>query len=394
MEGYPVLIFGHFLQKYESRRKYTDLELQNHKKLISNYVTPKIEYSNLRNDFGSEKDYLTSNERIFKLNQYFSKKHWLYIHSPLKLLEIFNLIKPNAVIVENEPHSFVTIEVFLIYKLWTIFTKKKKKFIIFSWDNLNRRDNPLRSFYKKIVDKFITQNINLVICGNSKCKENFKSRGLEDSNLVVHPQVGIDLEGIKKVEKNVKVSLPKKTINLFYCGRIVYEKGVHLVLRSHEKLIKEGYKIRTIIAGHGEGKYYQKIKKEASKIESLILLKTLKKDEMYEKFSESHIFILASIATKEWAEQFGLTVAEAMACKNCLAIGSNCGAIPEVISNEKLIFKQNSLTSLYELLLFLIKNDDIRDSYSIKQSKFARDNYSFQSVADLYGNSLSEVFFK
>ena len=97
-----------------------------------------------------------------------------------------------------------------------IIFKKEKKILLFSWDNLNRRDNPFRSYYKKIVDIFLTKNINLVICGNRKCKEkNFKSRGLQDSNLVIHPQVGIDQERIKKFEKNYKNSLPKKNINLY-----------------------------------------------------------------------------------------------------------------------------------------------------------------------------------
>ena len=42
MSNYPVIIVGHFLEKYESRRKYTDLTLKNNEKISPVYITPII----------------------------------------------------------------------------------------------------------------------------------------------------------------------------------------------------------------------------------------------------------------------------------------------------------------------------------------------------------------
>ena len=390
MDNYPVVIVGHFLEKHESRRKYTDLTLNNHNKLSPAYITPIAEYSNWRKDFGI-KNYLTKKEKVYKLNQYISKKHWLYLHSPIKIYKIFSKIKPLMIIVENEPHSLITIEIFTLYLIWTFLNNKKKKFIIFSWDNLNRRDNPLRNIYKIIVDKFLTRNIDLVICGNVKCKENFILRGVKEQRLTVHPQVGIDTKAIKAIYKSNTNSIDK--IQVFYCGRIVYEKGIHILIKCHEKLLKNGYKVETIIAGNGRGKYYRKIKNLSFKIKDLQIIPALKKDEMYAKFAESDIFVLPSIETKEWAEQFGLTIAEAMANSNCLAIGSNCGAIPEVLGNKELVFEQNSVNSLYEKIEYFLLNNDVKEKYSLEQSKFSKNNYSFNSVAKLYGKTLSKIIF-
>ena len=391
MDNYPVVIVGHFLEKYESRRKYTDLTLKNDKKLSPTYITPKEEYSNWRKDFGVAKNYLTKKEKVYKLNQYISKKHWLYLHSPIKIYKIISKIKPILIIVENEPHSLITIEIFTLYLIWTFLNNKKKKFIIFSWDNLNRRDNTLRNIYKKFIDKFLIKRIDLVICGNIKCKKNFILRGIKEENLVVHPQVGIDTKAIKTIFKHNTNSINKTQI--FYCGRIVYEKGIHILIKCHEKLLKNGYKINTIIAGNGSGKYYRKIKNLSSEIKSLQIIPALKKDEMYERFKKSDIFVLPSIETKAWAEQFGLTIAEAMASSNCLALGSNCGAIPEVLGNKELVFEQNSVDSLYEKIKYFLLNKEVREKYSLEQSNFSQDNYSFNSVANLYGNSLSKIIF-
>lgn len=390
MSNYPVIIVGHFLEKYESRRKYTDLTLKNNEKISPVYITPINEYSSWRTDFGLKKN-LTKKEKVYKLNQYISKQHWLYLHSPIKIYKIISKIKPLSVIVENEPHSLITIEIFIIYLIWTFLNHKRKKFIIFSWDNLNRRDNPLRNIYKIFIDKFLLKRINLVICGNVKCKENFILRGVKEQNLAVHPQVGIDTKAIKKIYKTNTNSIDK--IQIFYCGRIVYEKGIHILIKCHEKLLKNGYKVETIIAGNGSGKYYKKIKDLTSEMKSLQIIPALKKDEMYEKFAESYIFVLPSIETKEWAEQFGLTIAEAMANRDCLALGSNCGAIPEVLGHKELVFEQNSVNSLYEKIKYFLLNKEIKEKYALEQSKFSQDNYSFNSVANLYGNSLSKIIF-
>ena len=67
-KDYPVVILGHFLEKYESRRKYTDLTLNNEKKLSPVYITPINEYSDWRKDFGETKNYLTNEEKVYKLN--------------------------------------------------------------------------------------------------------------------------------------------------------------------------------------------------------------------------------------------------------------------------------------------------------------------------------------
>ena len=187
---------------------------------------------------------------------------------------------------------------------------------------------------------------------------------------------------------------PNATANeAFKFQKIIVILSINILIKCHEKLLKNGYKIETIIAGNGSGKYYRKIENSSSKIKELQIIPALKKDEMYKRFAESDIFVLPSIETKEWAEQFGLTIAEAMASCNCLAIGSNCGAIPEVLGNKELVFEQNSVNSLYEKIEYFLLNNDAKEKYSLEQSKFSKKNYSFNSVAKLYGNSLSKIIF-
>ena len=50
-----------------------------------------------------------------------------------------------------------------------------------------------------------------------------------------------------------------------------------------------------------------------------------------------------------WAEQFGRVLVEAMAA-GAIVIGSDSGAIPEVIGNAGFVFRENNVVSLREAL--------------------------------------------
>ena len=380
-----IIVAGHALAKYESRRKYSDICEITNKEYKFIYITPLLEYSEIRGTYGKETEFLTKFDTLLKLRSYLSNNHWLYIHNPFKLIKIFNKYRPKLLIIENEPHSFLTIELFICIKFSSFYKNFKSRTVLFSWDNLFLINNFPRYFYKKIVDFCLTRFLDTIICGNKKCLEIFKARGISESKLKNHPQVGIDTKSIQSYDSN---SL-KKEITIIYCGRLVYEKGLHILIKAHIKILKLGFNIKTTIAGNGHGNYFNYIRNLSKDIKSIKFVPSLSKKQMYDLFSKSTFFVLPSIATEKWAEQFGLTLAEAMASKNCLALGSESGAIPEVLFFKKCLFKENSSESLKNLILYFIKNKKIRYELSKKQVNFARKKYSFKAIANLYAETIS-----
>jgi len=55
--------------------------------------------------------------------------------------------------------------------------------------------------------------------------------------------------------------------------------------------------------------------------------------------------VLPSHTTANWKEQFGRVLIEAMACR-VLAIGSDSGAIPEVIGDDRCVFSEGDVPAL------------------------------------------------
>src|SRR5208283_3644633 len=72
--------------------------------------------------------------------------------------------------------------------------------------------------------------------------------------------------------------------------------------------------------------------------------------QMPQYYRLSDMLVLPSLKEKRQQEQFGYVLAEAMAC-GVPVLGSNCGAIPEVIGDSKRIFQPGSLEQLSHLIL-------------------------------------------
>ncbi|KKP55009.1 MAG: Glycosyltransferase [candidate division WS6 bacterium GW2011_GWB1_33_6] len=126
--------------------------------------------------------------------------------------------------------------------------------------------------------------------------------------------VGIDSEIFKKGEKD------KRKRIITYSGRVVPEKGVHLLVNVFNNLKKDFKDIELYILGSGIGPnipfdYFDIFKKEGIK-----MLGLLPRKDVANILRQSSIFVYPVI----WEEPFGLAPVEAM------AVG-----IPTVVSNTK-----------------------------------------------------------
>jgi len=86
--------------------------------------------------------------------------------------------------------------------------------------------------------------------------------------------------------------------------------------------------------------------------------------------------IVPSLTTRRWKEQFGRVLVEFMSCE-VPVIGSNSGAIPEVLGDAGWIFPENDLQEL----LRMVKNpyETGRTTKKIRHA-WARKSHDFYSV--------------
>jgi glycosyltransferase involved in cell wall biosynthesis len=100
--------------------------------------------------------------------------------------------------------------------------------------------------------------------------------------------------------------------------------------------------------------------------------------------------VLPSCTTRVWKEQFGRILVEAMACK-VPVVGSDSGAIPEVVGNAGLIFPEGDVAMLAECLQRLKESPELRHELAERGYVRATTLYSQEHIGRLSVNFYKEV---
>jgi glycosyltransferase involved in cell wall biosynthesis len=104
----------------------------------------------------------------------------------------------------------------------------------------------------------------------------------------------------------------------------------------------------------------------------------VEKDRLWGFYRSLDVLVLPSLTTSHWTEQFGFVLAEAMGC-GVPVIGSNSGAIPEVVAECGIIVEENNPLELARAILCMADDADRRTHYV--KSGLERFEHEFSVVA-------------
>jgi len=154
--------------------------------------------------------------------------------------------------------------------------------------------------------------------------------------------------------------LPKKKqseVFVGFAGRISDAKGWRVLLAAMTQL-PESFKC--LIAGTGEEEAELRLWCLLPALRDRIqYLGVLDKAKLWDMYRSLDVFVLPSLTTSGWAEQFGSVIAEAMSC-GVPVIGSSSGAIPEVVGDCGIIVSEGDSTALAEAIWILVGDPLLR----------------------------------
>tara|TARA_E500000178_G_scaffold328388_1_gene358340 strand:+ start:621 stop:1742 length:1122 start_codon:yes stop_codon:yes gene_type:complete len=296
-----------------------------------------------------------------------------------KINETIEKQKPDIIFLDNDTVCFQSL--ILIY--WSFFYNFK----IYYFCNENNLTNILSSFsIKKLIKFMIIGTSNMIIkfkvdrifCYSRQIKKNYDFFGYKDKTMIV--PLGFD----KNIFFSKKRKKKSKNLMISYFGRITPVKGIHVLIDALKKI--KNYKWNLIIdIDHIEDeKYYSKLKEKLKINFHPKKYKFIKCDHFqianYMRLSD--IIVLPSLHE----EQYGRVIQEGIACGN-VAIGSNIGAIPEIIGDKDLLFNPGDFNSLALILKKLFNK-----SYYMKKIKEQKTdiikNRSIQRQVELILKSL------
>jgi glycosyltransferase involved in cell wall biosynthesis len=231
---------------------------------------------------------------------------------------------------------------------------------------------------------------------NIFCKHPFPFSAIETHNLkIADALISVPKEGMELWRKkgflgqvfNLPVGIDDKVffrkesakndaVRFCYVGRIVEEKGIKDLLASFSELSLRYKNIELYIAGSGALKNELSSKNTNNKIK---FTDPINNSELPEFYSSMDILVLPSLTTKNWKEQFGRVLIEAMSC-GLAVIGSSSGEIPNVIGDSGIIFDEGNNKSLYTAMETLAINFDILFEYKKKAKERVTNNYTWANI--------------
>ena len=209
--------------------------------------------------------------------------------------------------------------------------------IVQEWENIpyNVTDYP----YSKIK-KYNRKNAKHFVAVTQKAKEALILEGVDSNKISVVP-AGIDCEKFKPAEKDdhvaQKLGISQNAIKVLFVGRLVPEKGVFDLVEAFAKLQKKITNIELLVVGSGSSNMLLQIKtliKNLNVEAKVKLLGNIAYADMPRIHNQADVFCLPSFQTKAWAEQFGYSMVEAMACGKPV-VSTVSGSIPEIVAHRR-----------------------------------------------------------
>jgi len=289
--------------------------------------------------------------------------------------------RPEIVHVEEEPMSLSCAHAAILCK--TLLNGSP--FIFFTWENIHQqwRAPNLRGLLYPFFERLSFLNANLAIAGTSMAMRILRERGF-DKPIVICPQFGVDVERFSplpmerrlKARSNLGVGDDNETLVVGYVGRLIYEKGVDMLIHAVASLPNT----KLLIAGDGKMRQQlQRLIEELNLSGRVKLLGAIPHERLHEFLNALDVLVLPSRSIPHWKEQFGRVLVEAMAC-GIPVVGSSCGAIPEVVGDAGLIFREGDIEGLRSTLK-LMMDKDLRTELSMRGRVRAVECFSERSVA-------------
>jgi glycosyltransferase involved in cell wall biosynthesis len=193
---------------------------------------------------------------------------------------------------------------------------------------------------------------------------------------------GVDTGAFKPMNRmDCRLKWSTEGFTLLYLGRLVPEKGLEDLLSTFQ-ILPEDIQLRIVGDGPMESWIKDVIHKKhlASRI---IIHSSIPWVELPSLYNSVNALVLPSRTVPHWKEQFGRVLAEAMAC-GLPVVGSDSGAIPEVLGDCGLIYPEGNISLFKDALMQLRNNSSLCLQLGERGVKKARNEYSWDMIARKY----------
>lgn len=173
----------------------------------------------------------------------------------------------------------------------------------------------------------------------------------------------------------------RATVMLGFVGRMIEAKGLRTLAFALGLLRDLNWKLAVM----GTGPFMEEFKSLLNRgevFERLIELGFIAHDETPKYLAALDVLVLPSETQKNWKEQFGRVIPEALAC-GAAVVGSDSGEIPKLIRGSEggLVFPERDVKAMASALRQLIVNREERQAMATRGRRWVAEHISLETVA-------------
>ena len=254
-----------------------------------------------------------------------------HTHYYPELSRLIQRFQPDLVHIDEEPYNVAT------WHALSIARRAHAKTLFFSWQNIVRQyPVPFRW-----GEAWVCRHVDGAIVGTESAGEVWRTKGYQGAMAVI-PQFGTDEQLFTPLP-----SRPPRPFTVGFVGRLVPEKGVDQLLTALQCLHAD-WRLEVVGGGTQQAELLQQVDRLglSERVQFVGQVPSLAMPSLYQRLD---VLVLPSLTRPNWKEQFGRVLIEAMA-SGVPVIGSDSGAIPNVIGDAGLIFPENQPTALCDAL--------------------------------------------
>lgn len=289
-------------------------------------------------------------------------------------------IRPNFIWSDQEPNDYFVNQILRWY-----YWRKSPRILIGAIENMWYLPGGNRAKFNFFRRRLLWRRFNGVLAVASKSLESARQFGIP-------PSVPGRVAWLPVLPPENRNGLPRSAppkanddFLVYFAGRISAAKGWRVLLAAMSMLPE---RFKCMIAGGGEEESELRLWCETTSLRGRVyFLGLLPSEEVRGLYTIADVFVLPSLTTPRWAEQFGRVLAEAMAC-GIAVIGSSSGAIPEVIGDCGIVVEENNPSALAEAIAGLAADPQRRSSLSKKGLQRYERHYSCQAYAAQVADAL------
>jgi glycosyltransferase involved in cell wall biosynthesis len=286
-----------------------------------------------------------------------------HIHFYPFLERRLNEINPDLVHVDEEPYNLAT------YLALRIAKRRGARRLFYTWQNLSRRLPPPFG----LIERANFGAAQAAIAANLDAANVLRAKGFSKLISVIPP-------GLDPLVYRPGPTEPSSTLRVGYVGRLVWEKGVDILLRACATLPFDW--TLTVI---GEGDQAESLAQLADRLGvglQIAFEPPRPSGEIPDVLRRFDVLVLPSRGVANWREQFGRVLMEAMASEVAV-IGSTCGEIPRVIGDAGLVFAEGNVKALAVQLGQLQSDPSLRASLARRGRQRVLDHFTLQRIAEM-----------